>query len=52
MKNQYLQDEGVDYSSHRTTGQISFHFKIVIKRGLELMASTLGSTFQKAEVEV
>jgi hypothetical protein len=32
--------------------KIYFILKLVIKRGLELMASALGSTFEKEEVEV
>ena len=79
MRNQCLQDEGVDCSFHRmfipggnfieNLGNplgtfkshtnaliqcVKFHFisKLVIKRGLELMATTLGYTFQKEEVGI
>ena len=63
MKNQCLQDEGLDCSSHCMRAfvccfegshmvpyQNHFILGLVIKMSLELMASTLGSTFQKEEV--
>ena len=80
MRNQCLQDEVVDCSSHRVRAfvwdfegeplwelwvpskshtnaliqLVKFYFisKVVIKRGLKLMAGTLGSTFRKGEVGI
>ena len=61
MKNQCLQDEGVDWSSHCMRAfvwdlhtnaliqPIEFHFilMLVTNWGLEVTVSTIGSTFRK-----
>jgi hypothetical protein len=61
MENQCLQDEGVDCSSScmrafvwdsKGSHRILFHFKYDHQKGLELTASTIGSTFGKEEVGI